>query len=1374
MSACYYSPAGYLPVTYFSSPTLLQSEWASKQEMNNDPRFTKFRKPRKLHGTPFNKYIFGTVLFTSCSLLMFISNLSGNKYNTNMEKYDKNIHKTDSEAGPSSSLDTNTSLLDFKFSKTKLIPTLKQFNFKSETNKKKETKLKSNSIKGLNKKASTSNSTNQLKKNIFHAPKQTESNVSAENNESIKLPNDTKVSYTCPLCFKVFKDSNSRTLHMKNCATKNNISTKILLEAVELQERQSAERVSLGLLAAPVLQNKKQNTINKMFSTKDPQLQLALALSKSLYEVEEAENYNEIEIIADIYSSKDSVTEFIDKDPIETSRIQKRKKPNYVKVLQTRSKEERDRLITEKIAEILIDSQTSNQSQEKLETKRENLKKNNLRSRILKKYLDFDSKLWNSAMLQQNQEDFYVMDLSPHVIPSTKQIFMEIENDSNITNEQETKDLLPTKSNLYSNKKESANTSPKADVTLSSKIEKENISMQSSINTLILDWGNALNNSSSSDTIIFVNNGKHIWVHKLVFYIRCSNILLDIIPNNNTTYSVKEMISWTDIEYHIALAFLEFIYCGIIKKHATTLNNSIAMSSLGRLVRRYKVKELFTYLRQEYTILHDKTSENYKFELDYDDIQEISNNNDVNCIKQSIPNISQIEISHDELLKTIMISPEKNVKVDSHVDRENSMSPDIFNDTNDGKLNHTILDNLNTSFDVLSIPIQDDSEINTNQFLFSSSVNKSKSSNDKCVLNESLMENPKNSQSKQVTDIMADEIKPKSNLTLFIEEIQRENAISDFSSDSEIETSANFIQLNGNPLVKKRYAKSSGLDKFNISKISPDKGEKKESYLSKLENDMLNDAKNNPQLYNITFDRASSTENDCTDLLSSSEEIKTNFTYNDDKHLSEKITLNSQVDTACINASYCSSSKMDTDDPDVYTKTKRKLEDNSIATYRSALKKYKNDTTKQKIDETENIRVIESNSDKVEDVVETDDILKTNSYQNKDYFEEQETDHWNNDNLNTQVISNKSFDNDNCSNIFNLNSPEISDIENEQVSPLKSTNPNFIVLSSDSEINPDSQDIDDFNKNDNISFVRSKELHDSDDELRYNFSNEICFSEINIDDRIEHTILDKNTLHHVSSRNKILKKKYKSEENLQMNYMAEENDQINNFNIINNLQHNKKKNNHKLLIKNKLFTITENDDTSPPNYNIMNTPKLHREMQKYGLKVQNRNKAIKLLTYIYNELHPTIDLSETMDTSTQNMYNEYGESQKKRLKADISLSDKYNNTEYGCSISLLKNWNSNNYATRMETSAECINNIEKSIALDDCDNIEEAFLKLIEFNKDLHNEILKYEPLNIELLHEMLKTGGFKCKINAVIDFLDEKCITFYIPESKTKNRNRR
>lgn len=75
----------------------------------------------------------------------------------------------------------------------------------------------------------------------------------------------------------------------------------------------------------------------------------------------------------------------------------------------------------------------------------------------------------------------------------------------------------------------------------------------------------------------------------------------------------------------------------------------------------------------------------------------------------------------------------------------------------------------------------------------------------------------------------------------------------------------------------------------------------------------------------------------------------------------------------------------------------------------------------------------------------------------------------------------------------------------------------------------------------------------------------------------------------------------------------------------------------------------------------------------------------------------------------------------------------------------------------METASEYINNAENLIALSDCIGIKEAFSKLIEFNKDLHNKILQYEPLNIELLHHMLKTNGFKCKINSLIDFLDEQ-----------------
>ncbi|KAK2585521.1 hypothetical protein KPH14_010167 [Odynerus spinipes] len=62
--------AGYLPVTYFSSPTLLQSEWASRQvyyfyEMSRGPKFANDKNPRGIYGTPLFKYYVAAVLGTT-------------------------------------------------------------------------------------------------------------------------------------------------------------------------------------------------------------------------------------------------------------------------------------------------------------------------------------------------------------------------------------------------------------------------------------------------------------------------------------------------------------------------------------------------------------------------------------------------------------------------------------------------------------------------------------------------------------------------------------------------------------------------------------------------------------------------------------------------------------------------------------------------------------------------------------------------------------------------------------------------------------------------------------------------------------------------------------------------------------------------------------------------------------------------------------------------------------------------------------------------------------------------------------------------------------------------------------------------------------
>lgn len=69
---------------------------------------------------------------------------------------------------------------------------------------------------------------------------------------------DFKEAVTCPVCLKAFKDDTTCNNHVKSCAAKNKVSIEQLLEAKRLQEHQAQERKAMGLLAAPVLQEKKK------------------------------------------------------------------------------------------------------------------------------------------------------------------------------------------------------------------------------------------------------------------------------------------------------------------------------------------------------------------------------------------------------------------------------------------------------------------------------------------------------------------------------------------------------------------------------------------------------------------------------------------------------------------------------------------------------------------------------------------------------------------------------------------------------------------------------------------------------------------------------------------------------------------------------------------------------------------------------------------------------------------------------------------------------------------------------------------------------------------------------------------------------------
>jgi hypothetical protein len=80
---------------------------------------------------------------------------------------------------------------------------------------------------------------------------ETESALNCMNEVHISCEGSTRRHLKCPLCWKIFEKSQALVLHMKGCAARHNVTTQQLLNALELQERQAAERQALGLPDIP-------------------------------------------------------------------------------------------------------------------------------------------------------------------------------------------------------------------------------------------------------------------------------------------------------------------------------------------------------------------------------------------------------------------------------------------------------------------------------------------------------------------------------------------------------------------------------------------------------------------------------------------------------------------------------------------------------------------------------------------------------------------------------------------------------------------------------------------------------------------------------------------------------------------------------------------------------------------------------------------------------------------------------------------------------------------------------------------------------------------------------------------------------------------
>uniref|UniRef100_A0A182UUV9 Structure-specific endonuclease subunit SLX4 n=1 Tax=Anopheles merus TaxID=30066 RepID=A0A182UUV9_ANOME len=116
----------------------------------------------------------------------------------------------------------------------------------------------------------------------------------------------------------------------------------------------------------------------------------------------------------------------------------------------------------------------------------------------------------------------------------------------------------------------------------------------------------------------------------------------------------------------------------------------------------------------------------------------------------------------------------------------------------------------------------------------------------------------------------------------------------------------------------------------------------------------------------------------------------------------------------------------------------------------------------------------------------------------------------------------------------------------------------------------------------------------------------------------------------------------------------------------------------------------------------MSTPEIERELFKYGLKSLQRPKAVRVLNYLFETMHPYVVIEE------------------RKEDANIQLGE-----------------------------------------LESIPTASQGVRKKLSESEALQRQILRYEPINLDDIYGILKDGGLRYETNDLIAFLDKYCITF-------------
>ncbi|XP_047539429.1 protein PFC0760c [Vanessa atalanta] len=194
-------------------------------------------------------------------------------------------------------------------------------------------------------------------------------------------------------------------------------------------------------------------------------------------------------------------------------------------------------------------------------------------------------------------------------------------------------------------------------------------------------------------------------------------------------------------------------------------------------------------------------------------------------------------------------------------------------------------------------------------------------------------------------------------------------------------------------------------------------------------------------------------------------------------------------------------------------------------------------------------------------------------------------------------------------------------------------------------------------------------------------------------------------------------------------------------------------------------------------YESMSSPERNKELEKYGLKPFKRKRAIQLLKHLYNQTHPVVescDVEECLSPSKKRKYDigtkhdspkKSKESPRKQLSASFEETNKENTL----------------YAITKEIpdlrEIKCIPDEwvfqkKEKAKVHSCKvPLHIAFHNYVSCRQLLREAILRYEPVNIDVIHKDLVSYGFKYNPKDLLRFLDKKCITVKTTDNNSRNR---